>query len=217
MKNVRKKVKEKSEKKRNEKNEKVLKKNVTRKRRKGKKEYFIFLPRLATSLNLPGVQARRRFFLRVWVAIILAFGIPGATAPLACSLFFLFLVKIQLIHGPKEWKTNFAQEGYTYGYEVSQIFKIEKNFRSFMKLHLLTINKLQFFLTYFQVFQNFIFFKSFFYIFAVDKSTTKFPHTLQVIEFYHILCFVLTICDSYYLRSLIAPFVCNLQTIQILK
>ena len=40
MKNVKTKVKEKSEKKTNEKNEKVLKKNVTRKRRKGKKRVF---------------------------------------------------------------------------------------------------------------------------------------------------------------------------------
>ena len=40
MKNVKTKVKDKSEKKRNEKNEKVLKKNVTRKRRKEKKRVF---------------------------------------------------------------------------------------------------------------------------------------------------------------------------------
>ena len=52
------------------------KKKKRQKKKKGKrkikrKRVHIFLPRVATPLNLPGVQARRRFFfVKYWLKIL---------------------------------------------------------------------------------------------------------------------------------------------------
>ena len=71
-----------------------------------------------------------------------------------------------------------------------------------MKLHLLSFTKFHYF---FDIFSGFsknrkTFFNIFTYIY-VGKSIYQFSHTSQIIGICHILCFVLTVCDSHCLRS----------------
>ena len=66
-----KKKKRQRKKKKNKKRKRKKEKQKIKRKRKKKKRVHKFLPRVATPLNLPGVQARRRFFLSTLLRISL--------------------------------------------------------------------------------------------------------------------------------------------------